>query len=115
MTEGARGSRRISQSIRAPGRARHLEVVVAADGSIQITGQDVSNGVLDNDEFSSYEWTWLVRPNDAARAIAVLGGEPGEDAAEAMDRWMAANPTDPGMAISQAGVPIEFSSRMGQH
>jgi hypothetical protein len=113
MTDGARGSRRIFQSIRAPGRARHLEAVVAADGAIRIRGQDVSNGVLENDEFSTYEWTWVLRAPDVRRALTVLDGQPDEDPADVLDRWMAANPTDPGMVISQAGIPIEFESRMG--
>jgi hypothetical protein len=113
MTERARGSRRIFQSIRAPGRARHLEAVVGADGSIRISGQDVSNGVVETDEFSSYEWTWVVDAADVARAMAALGAEAGEDAGDVLDRWMAANPADPGMVISKAGVPIAFASRMG--
>jgi hypothetical protein len=113
MTDGARGSRRIFQSIRAPGRARHLEAIVAPDGSIRITGQDVSNGVVETDEFSSYEWTWVVQSADVPRAMAALGAESGEDAREVLDRWMAANPADPGMVISKAGIPIEFASRMG--
>jgi hypothetical protein len=113
MSDGAGGSRRISQSIRAPGRARHLEAVLLPDGSVRLHGQDVSNGVHENDEFSSYEWTWRLRAEDLVRAVAVLGGEADEDPLEVFDRWMAANPTDPGMVNSQAGVPIDFESRMG--
>jgi hypothetical protein len=114
MTDGAQGPRRVFQSIRAPGRARHLEAMLLANGTIRITGQDVSNGVLENDEFSSYQWTWRLDAIDVPRAAAVLGGEPGEDPLEVLDRWMAANPTDPGMVLSQAGVPIQFQSRMGE-
>jgi hypothetical protein len=114
MTDSARGSRRIFQSVRAPGRARHLEAVVAPDGSIRISGQDVSNGVIETDEFSTYEWTWLIQPGDVPRAMAVLGGEEGEEPGDVLDRWMAANPADPGMTINQAGVPAQFTSRMGE-
>ena len=114
MADKARGSRRIFQSVRAPGRARHLEAIVAPDGSIRVNGQDVSNGVVETDEFSTYEWSWLIQPGDVARAMAALGGKPGDDAGDVLDRWMAANPADPGMAISRAGVPAEFSSRMGE-
>jgi hypothetical protein len=113
MTDGDQGSRRIFHSVRAPGRARHLEAVVSSDGTIRIAGTDVSNGVLENDEFSSYEWTWIVRPAESARALAALGAQPGEDPARTLDRWMTADPRDPGMVISQAGVPIEFESRLG--
>jgi hypothetical protein len=113
VTDGARGARRIFQSVRAPGRARHLEAVIEPDGSIRIHGQDVSNGVVEADEFSTYEWTWLIRPADVPRAMAVLGGASGEAAGDVLDRWMAANPADPGMTISRAGVEAEFSSRMG--
>ena len=113
MTDGVRGSRRIFQSVRAPGRARHLEAVISPDGSIRISGQDVSNGVVENDEFATYDWSWDIHAADVPRAMAVLGGEAGEDAGDVLDRWMAANPADPGMIINQAGVPAQFSSRMG--
>ena len=99
-------------AVRADGA--HLEAVVEPDGGVRITGQDVSNGVLENDEFSSYEWSWRVAPADVPGVIAVLEGEPGEDVAAVIDRWMAANPSDPGMAISRAGIPITFESRMGE-
>ena len=112
MADGARGTRRVFQSIRAPGRARHLEAVLLPDGAIRIRGQDLSNGVLENDEFSSYEWTWQLRAGEVPRALAVLGGGPDDDPLDVFDRWMAANPIDPGMVISQGGVPIEFQSRV---
>jgi hypothetical protein len=114
MTDGAPGSRRISQSVRAPGRARHLTAEVSPSGEIRISGQEVSNGVLENDEFSSYQWTWVVRAADVPGALAVLGGGPGEDAVAVLDRWLAANSADPGMTISRAGVPIELTSHMGE-
>ena len=113
MTDGGNGSRRIFQSIRAPGRACHLEAIVSGEGTIRITGQDVSNGVLENDEFSSYEWTWVVQPGDVPGALEALGAAAGEDPADVLDRWMAEHQADPGMVIRRAGVPIEFASRMG--
>ena len=39
----------------------------------------------------------------------VLAWRPGD----VLDRWMALNNADPGMVINQAGVPAQFTSRMG--
>jgi len=104
--------RRVVRTLRAPGRARSLEAVISLDGAIRIHGRDVGNGVGEGDEYSAYEWTWCLEPAHLPAALAALGATPDTDPYEALDRWMATNPSDPGMTISAAGVPIRFSSRL---
>ena len=110
MTTPAR-RHRILRNLRAPGRASLLEATITPDGRLEIHGLDSGNGVAEGDEYSHYQWSWTVEPADLPAALTALDGGGGDPLA-VLERWVNEHASDPGMAISAAGVPIQFSSRL---
>ena len=77
------------------------------DGSVGIDGQDLSAG-------GEYEWAWSIAPAEVDAAVAAIGGQPGDDLVELLERWSKANDDrDPGVVLKDAGVEMEFWSRFG--
>ena len=62
---------------------------------------------------SDYEWFWTVPATALADLVAALGGQPGDDPLTTIGRWFEVHPTDPGIALREANVPIEFWSWIG--
>lgn len=96
--------------------SRYLDATLGADGRLLIEGQDVGAGVerVFGEGIREYEWSWTVRPANVPAAVAALDGTPDEPPLAAVARWSAAHEGgDPGRALKQAGVPIEFWSRAG--
>ncbi len=113
MTTGGIGRHRVLRHLRAPGRATNLEVFMTPDGGIQIDGLDSGNGAAEADEYLHYRWTWRIAAADLPAALAALGGAAQDHALDILEAWVVEHGGDPGMAIRKAGVPIEFSSRLG--
>jgi hypothetical protein len=98
------------------GSLRHLEARRTSGGGIVIEGQDLGAS-------SEYEWGWRIAPGNVAAASAALGGTAlggtaGNDVGRVLPllkRWFDANGgLDPGTHLREAGVPIEFWSRVGE-
>jgi hypothetical protein len=95
---------------------RFLEARVGPDGTLRIEGQDLGRGVTEvfGEGLSEYEWWWRLPPDHLDEAAATLGGAPGEPILAVIGRWGAAHPgADPGSALREAGLPIDFDSRIG--
>lgn len=104
------------RSQRTPGDVRHLWATLTADGGITIEGQDLGRGVEEayGEGLTEYEWVWAVAPADVTAAVAALGGEPGDDPLAVLAAWMEGHGgLDPGIALREAAVPVEFWSRIG--
>jgi hypothetical protein len=95
---------------------RHLEATRRADGGILIEGQDLGPGVerIFGAGLTEYEWSWAIEPDAVPAAVAALDGIEGDDPLRLLAVWSAAHAgIDPGSRLREAGVPIEFWSRIG--
>ncbi len=87
-----------------------------AEGGVVIEGQDLGPGVegVFGEGYYEYEWASAIVPSALPDAVAALGGQPGEDLLDVMERWVAAGTgTDVEQTLKSAGVPIAFWSRVG--
>jgi hypothetical protein len=94
---------------------RSLWVTRMNDGRLRIEGQDLGPSVAAFGEgLSEYEWDWIVAAADVARIAELLGRPEGSDPIAALRSWTsAANGRDPGQQLKDAGLELEFWSRIG--
>jgi len=95
---------------------RRLSVDRRPDGSIFIEGHDLGPGVerVFGTGLTEYEWAWVVGPDAVPAVVAALGGRAGDDPLPLLAAWSAAHGgVDPGSHLREAGVAIEFWSRVG--
>lgn len=96
--------------------SRSLTTARTPDGGIRIEGQDLGTGVerVFGTGLREYEWAWTVAPDAVPAAIVALGGRPGDDPIVLLAAWAQANDgADPGMHLRDAGVGVDFWSRVG--
>jgi len=101
---------------RDEGGLRHLGATRMPDGGILIEGQDLGPGVerAFGAGLTEYEWAWAVPPDAVPAAVAALDGHEGDDPLRLLAGWFEAHGgIDPGTHLRQAGVPVEFWSRIG--
>jgi hypothetical protein len=101
---------------RDAGGLRHLGATRTPDGGILIEGQDLGPGVerAFGAGLTEYEWAWAVPPDAVPAAVAALDGHEGDDPLRLLAAWSAAHDDgDPGSHLREAGVSIEFWSRVG--
>ena len=86
-----------------------------SDGRLKIEGQDLGPAVAAfGDGFTEYEWDWIVAAADVDRIAELLGRAAGSEPIAALRSWMsAANGRDPGQQLKDAGLELEFWSRIG--
>ncbi|HEY6570685.1 MAG TPA: hypothetical protein VIZ22_10360 [Candidatus Limnocylindrales bacterium] len=93
--------------------SRYLGATLAA-GLLRIEGQDLGPGVEAILGAREYEWTWTVAAAAIPAAVDVLGGAPGSDPLTVLAAWSSANgDADPGQRLRDAGLAVEFWSRIG--
>jgi hypothetical protein len=94
---------------------RTLWAILLADGRLRIEGQDLGPAVaVFGEDFTEYEWDWIVAAADVPRIAEILGRTPGSDPIAALRSWSsAANGRDPGQQLKDAGLELEFWSRIG--
>jgi hypothetical protein len=95
---------------------RHLDATLTEDGSIVIEGWDLGAGVeaVWGEGLREYEWAWTVAPGDVPAAVAALGGAEGDDPLALLGAWLRGHRgRDPGSHLRDAGILVEFWSRVG--
>ena len=94
---------------------RSLWATRMGDGRLKIEGQDLGPSVaVFGEDFSEYEWDWIVAAADVPHIAEMLGRTPGSDPIAALRSWTsAANGRDPGQQLKDAGLQLEFWSRIG--
>jgi hypothetical protein len=108
-------SRRVLRDEQTPGDRRTLTVELLADGRLVVDGWDLGSGVsgVFGEDVREYEWVWTVPAAAVKDAMVALGAEPGEHPLDVLERSFLTTGRDPGSTISDAGVPLEFWSRLG--
>ena len=109
-------ARVVLRNLRDARGVRHLQATRQPDGGILIEGQDLGPGVEEvfGQGLTEYEWTWEIKAADVPAVVGVLDGREGDDPLVLLAAWAAAHGRiDPGSHLQQAGVQIEFWSRIG--
>ena len=94
---------------------RSIWVTLVADGRLRIEGQDLGKSVaVVGEGLTEYEWDWTVAAADVPRISELLGGPAGADPIASLRRWTTeSNGRDPGQHLKDAGLELEFWSRVG--
>jgi hypothetical protein len=96
--------------------SRRLGAEWRKDLGIVIEGQDLGPAVerAFGEGLDEYEWGWVIRSEAVEVMVAALGGVPGDDPLRLLATWYASHGgIDPGIHLREAGVPVEFWSRVG--
>ncbi len=95
--------------------SRSIDATWLADGRLRIEGQDLGPAVaVFGEGFTEYEWDWTVAAADVPRIAGILGRPAGSDPIAALRSWASAsNGRDPGQQLRDAGLELEFWSRIG--
>jgi hypothetical protein len=108
----------VLRSVRDEGGVRHLEARLNAAGDMVVEGQDLGPAVeaAFGSGIREYEWMHTVRAEHLPQLVDELGGAPGEDVLDVLDRNCRGS--DAGrleaLVSPQTGtVPAEFWSRVG--
>lgn len=106
----------VLRNLRDAGGTRSLTARRGENGAILIEGQDLGRGVeaAFGPGLYEYEWAWTIGPDAFPAAIEALGGNEGDDLLRLLAAWSAGHGgADPGSHCKDAGVPIDFWSRVG--
>jgi hypothetical protein len=95
---------------------RSLWATTLADGRLKIEGQDLGPSVsIFGADFTEYEWDWTIAAADVPLLPEYFGGKLGDDPIPLMRHWIKqANGRDPGQHLKDAGLELEFWSRLGE-
>jgi hypothetical protein len=95
---------------------RSIWVTPLAEGRLRIEGQDLGPAVaMFGEDFTEYEWAWIVAAADVPRISTILGRSPDADPIASLRSWVsAANGRDPGQQLKDAGLELELWSRIGE-
>lgn len=94
---------------------RSIWVTRLADGRLKIEGQDLGPSVaVFGEDFTEYEWDWFVAAADVPRIATILGRSADADPIASLRSWVSASGgRDPGQQLKDAGLELEFWSRIG--
>jgi hypothetical protein len=93
---------------------RNLWAYVDADGNLHIDGQDIGPGTAPVSDDGEYEWFQTIAAADVPRALALLGGDPGDDVLALLTRdWTGARSYDLERLLAESGIPIQRATWSG--
>jgi hypothetical protein len=94
---------------------RSLWATTLADGRLKIEGQDLGPSVsIFGADFTEYEWDWTIAAADVPLLPEYFGGKLGDDPIPLLGHWIKqGNGRDPGQHLKDAGLELEFWSRLG--
>lgn len=89
----------------------NLDARLGTDGALDITGQDLGPVTRMMSDDGEYEWGYSVAPENVPTLVVALGGLPGEDIIDVLERcWSGRNVGGLESAIRASGVPYAFWS-----
>ena len=88
----------------------YLEAYVDSGGALHIDGQDLGPGTEIISSDGEYEWFQTVAAGDVPRLLALLGGTPGEDILDVLERYTGERSYELEKLLHSGGIPYEFTS-----
>lgn len=89
----------------------NLDALLDTEGALHITGQDLGPVTRLRSDDGEYEWGYRVKPEDVPVLFTALGGLPGEDIIDVLERvWSGGNVGGLESVIRASGVPYGFWS-----
>jgi hypothetical protein len=96
---------------REDGSSLHMTADLDADGSLRIEGHDLGPVAEFISEDGEYEYSYLIKAADLPAVVAVIGGQPGSDALELLQRrWSGSAAYELGAALRDGGIDYTFWS-----
>jgi hypothetical protein len=94
--------------------SRHLWAYVDEAGALHVDGQDLGPGTALVSADGEYEWFETIAPADAPRVVALLGGQPGDDVLDLLERdFTGARSYDLEARLRASDIPIELFTWSG--
>jgi hypothetical protein len=88
---------------------RWLGASVDGAGALHVDGQDLGPGTAMVSSDGEYEWFTTVAAYDVPRLIALLGGQPGDDVLELLERdWTGSRSYDFERLLRESGIPVNL-------
>jgi hypothetical protein len=102
-----RRRRRVTlRSERSGADRRNLWAYVDEAGALHIDGQDLGPGTAPVSDDGEYEWYQTIAPPDVPRLVALLGGRPGEDVLDVLERWTGDRSYDFERLLRESDIPV---------
>lgn len=93
---------------------RNLWAHLDAEGNLHIDGQDLGPGTAPVSDDGEYEWFQTIAAADVPRALALLGGDPGDDVLAHLGRsWTGARSYELERLLAESGIPIQRATWSG--
>jgi hypothetical protein len=88
---------------------RWLGASVDGAGALRVHGQDLGPGTAMVSSDGEYEWFMAVGAGDIDRLVALLGGRPGDDVLELLERdWTGSRSYDFERVLRESGIPVKL-------
>lgn len=88
---------------------RWLGAFVDGSGALRVHGQDLGPGTAMVSSDGEYEWFMTVAAGDVHRLVALLGGQPGDDVLELLERdWTGSRSYDFERVLRESGIPVKL-------
>lgn len=87
---------------------RWLGAYVDDAGALHIDGQDLGPGTAPVSDDGEYEWFETIVAADVPRLVALLGGQPGDDVLDLLERdWTGLKAYDLERLLRQSDIPVQ--------
>jgi hypothetical protein len=94
---------------RRGGDVRWLGAFVDGSGALRVHGQDLGPGTAMVSSDGEYEWFMTVAAGDVQRLVALIGGQPGDDVLELLERaWTGPRSYDFERVLRESGIPVKL-------
>lgn len=109
---GTPAGRKVTLRDERDGRdSRHLWAYVDDAGNLHIDGHDLGPGTAPVSADGEYEWFKTVAAADVPRLVGLLGGTPGDDVLDLLERgFSGAGSYDLEARLRTSGIPVQFFS-----
>jgi hypothetical protein len=94
--------------------SRHLWAYVDEAGALHIDGQDLGPATAIVSSDGEYEWFETIAAADVPRVVALLGGQPGDDVLDLLERdFTGAKSYDLEARLRRSDIPIDVHTWSG--